>query len=482
MRRTCLALLALVVCSSAATAAPASDVLRLIPPVDGPIVRDFEEPRHRFGPGHRGIDISAPSGATVRAAAAGVVTFAGIVAATRAVTIEHGEGLETTYSDLGTTSVVAGQRVTEGSILGTVSRPHAGAAPGLHLGVKVQGRYVDPRLMLGALDVEGAIHLAPLMWDPPDALGESFAAAFREEGTAFADCMDPPELGPQVPEPPTGNVAVAVAGIGSSTTGGAIYQNGPEQLGYRDVYRFSYAGVDEDDGHITYAPAHTLGDINVAAGKLRALLVEIGRRHPGRRVDVFAHSQGGIVARTLLARAASSSDVDLPSIEHLVTFASPHEGAPLASLAVEMEEHPVGRALLRAGSRAAEMLNLPDPRSEAVSQLAPGSDLMRALAGETVLFGTRVLTLAIPNDPVVPADKALLDGSTTKVVDPEGISGHDAIVASSEALATAYQFLRGGPAPCRTGWDRWGPRVGRAVGWVESRLSDLPGPLLGRGF
>ena len=480
MRRTCLALVAVVLCST--SAARASEETWLIPPVDGPIVRDFEEPLHRFGPGHRGIDISAPSGTTVRAAAAGEVTFAGIVATMRAVTIRHGEGLETTYSDLGTTSVGAGQRVTEGTILGSVARPHEGAAPGLHFGVKLRGRYVDPRLTLGALDVEGAIHLAPLMWEPPEAMGGSFAAAFREAGTAFADCMEPPELGPERPEPPTDNVAVAVAGIGSSTEGGAIYQNGPEQLGYGEVYRFSYAGVDADDAHVPYGPSDTFDDINVAAGKLRALLVEVGRRHPGRHVDVFAHSQGGIVARTLLARAALSSDVDMPSIDHLVTFASPHEGAPLASIPVEMRGHPVGRALLRAGSAAAGMLDLPDPGSEAVGQLAPGSGLMRTLAGETILFGTRALTLAIPNDPVVPADRALLDGSVTKVVGPEGVFGHDAIVASSEALATAYQFLRGGPAPCRTGWDRWGPRFGRAVGWLEGRLGDLPGELVRPGW
>ena len=43
------------------------------PPVEVP----FREPTHRFGPGHRGVDLTAPVGAAVRAAAAGTVVFAG---------------------------------------------------------------------------------------------------------------------------------------------------------------------------------------------------------------------------------------------------------------------------------------------------------------------------------------------------------------------------------------------------------------------
>jgi len=461
--------------------ARAADATWLIPPVDGPIVRGFEAPRSKWGPGHRGIDIAAPAGTVVRAAATGTVTFAGTVAGVSAVTIHHGDGLETTYSDLGTTSVLAGERVTEGAILGRVGRPHHSRPAGLHLGVKQHGSYVDPQAFLGALDVVGAIHLAPLMWQPPEQLGESFASAFREAGSAAADCIEAPGIGNDV-GPPTDNIAVSVAGIGSATGGGSIYEHGPEQLGYSDVYPFSYAGVDGDDAHVPYGPRDTFEDINVAAGKLRALLIEVARRHPGRRIDLFAHSQGGIVARTLLARTASASDPDVPPIDHLVTFASPHQGAPLAGQAEGLASGPIGRAILHLAARASDALNLPDPRSKAVRQLAPGSELMEALAGETVAFGTRVLTLAIPNDPVVPADAALLEGAVTKVVSPRGLWGHDAIVSSREALATAYQFLRGGPAPCRDGWDRWGPRIGRAVGWVEGRVDDLPGALVRTGF
>lgn len=458
----------------AASPADADPPLRFIPPVDGAIGRGFEEPQRRWGPGHRGIDIAAPVGTPVRAAAVGTVSYAGSIGSMTAVTVAHGGGIETTYSSLDAVSVVSGERVTEGAILGTTGRSHEGDAYGVHLGMKLDGRYVDPSLFLALADTGSAIHLAPEMWSPPESMGESFAAAFREPGTTFADCVSPPRFDLAEAPAPTDNIAVAVAGIGSATGTAEIHLNGPEALGYDEVYDYSYAGVDEGDLHRPYQRKDTFDDINVAAGKLRAQLVAIGRHHPGRAIDLFAHSQGGIVARTLLARAANTSDLDMPPIEHLVTFATPHAGAPLAAETGDLEDDALGRAILRVAERAAAVLKLPDPGSIAVRQLAPGSDLMDDLAGETVLYGTRVLTLAIPHDVVVPAHAALLEGSTTKVVGPEGINGHDAVVSSEAALATAYQFLRGGPAPCRDGWDRWGPRLGRAIGWAEGRLSELP--------
>lgn len=49
-------------------------------PVTGAVVRGFDARAGPYGPGHRGIDIAAPVGATVRSPAAGKVVFAGPVA------------------------------------------------------------------------------------------------------------------------------------------------------------------------------------------------------------------------------------------------------------------------------------------------------------------------------------------------------------------------------------------------------------------
>ena len=68
--------------------------LRPAPPVEVP----FREPTHLFGPGHRGVDLAAPVGAPVRAAAAGTVVFAGVLAGRGVVSVQHADGLRTTGS------------------------------------------------------------------------------------------------------------------------------------------------------------------------------------------------------------------------------------------------------------------------------------------------------------------------------------------------------------------------------------------------
>ena len=80
-----------------------------------------------------------------------------------------------------------------------------------------------------------------------------------------------------------------------------------------------------------------------------------------------------------------------------------------------------------------------------------------------VAFGTRVLSIAMPHDVVVPADRATVAYESSSIVPPEGVWGHSSILRSEPARAAAYGFLRDGPAACREPWDRVGPWVGRAV-------------------
>lgn len=102
--------------------------------------------------GHRGIDISAGAGATVRSAAAGIVSFVGYTPAEgggSTVAIDHGGGWRTTYLHLFETSVKKGQEVGRGEPIGlTDERP-------LHFGVKLAGDgkdvYYNPEELLPPL-------------------------------------------------------------------------------------------------------------------------------------------------------------------------------------------------------------------------------------------------------------------------------------------------------------------------------------------
>ena len=136
-------------------------------PVDGALVRPFQEPTSVYGAGHRGADLTALPGTPVRAANDGEVTFAGSVAGTLHVTITHAGGLRTSYSFLQSVEVRAGAHVTRGDVLGTtggVSDDHDGNV--LHLGLRLGDRYLDPMLLFHPVDLARAVRLAPV--DPPD--------------------------------------------------------------------------------------------------------------------------------------------------------------------------------------------------------------------------------------------------------------------------------------------------------------------------
>jgi murein DD-endopeptidase MepM/ murein hydrolase activator NlpD len=133
-------------------------------PLHGPIVRGYEQPSGPYSSGHRGIDIGAPVGTPVKAAAPGVVHFAGKVAGSLFVSIDHDAGLQTTYSWVSEIDTKKGANVQRGDVIALSGTGHPGTTESthLHFGVKQDGEYVDPMLYLGAIDVVDLIHLAPL--------------------------------------------------------------------------------------------------------------------------------------------------------------------------------------------------------------------------------------------------------------------------------------------------------------------------------
>lgn len=133
-------------------------VAALIWPVGPPrpeIVRGWEPPAGPYGPGHRGLDLAAPPGTPVLAAASGTVTFAGRVAGRGVLTItlpNTGDPpLRTTYEPV-TPSVPAGTEVTRGTPVATLDPPPARArhcpASCLHWGLRRGDTYLNPLLLL----------------------------------------------------------------------------------------------------------------------------------------------------------------------------------------------------------------------------------------------------------------------------------------------------------------------------------------------
>jgi murein DD-endopeptidase MepM/ murein hydrolase activator NlpD len=161
-----LAALALIVGAVLATTADPCVGMQL--PVDGPVIAGFA-PVGRYA-GHWGIDVAAPPGTTVRAAAPGRVTFAGTVAGRRSVTVDHGGGIRTSVSYLARVDVPVGSVVAAGDPLGKSGSAHGHDA--VHFSVRVDGDYVDPAVWLVCLHSPyRGLRLAP-----PAVAGASYAS------------------------------------------------------------------------------------------------------------------------------------------------------------------------------------------------------------------------------------------------------------------------------------------------------------------
>lgn len=141
-RRVCIVLfisLALFVPGHVAVAAPCWR-----PPVAGRVVDGFRQPPCPYCAGNRGMEYGVAAGTRVSAVASGVVTWAGSIADTRYVVVQHGDGWRITYGRLDGSSLRQGDRVARGASIGTASGE-------FYFGLRVGEVYRDPAPYLGRM-------------------------------------------------------------------------------------------------------------------------------------------------------------------------------------------------------------------------------------------------------------------------------------------------------------------------------------------
>lgn len=95
---------------------------------------------------HNGIDYAADTGCSVSAVSDGTVTAAGEGSYGKFVQIDHGNGFEAVYAQLGEISVNEGDSVSAGSVIGTIadSIGETEKQPHLHFELTKDGKFVDP--------------------------------------------------------------------------------------------------------------------------------------------------------------------------------------------------------------------------------------------------------------------------------------------------------------------------------------------------
>jgi hypothetical protein len=502
------------------------------PPVDAPVHDPFRAPDGPYGPGNRGIEYDTGAHVPVRAAADGRVTFAGWVAGSLHVTVLHDDGVRTTASYLAEVTVVVGEEVVQGDVLGTT-------AGRLHFGARRGDAYFDPATLfqdgpprvrlvpfdrppgtglagersaigqllgaggavLGALGtgvdaavavggaaadvgVEAlrlAVHYAPYV-HPTVRMGMLVLAGITVTWEAWQRSHRPCTSDDQpVPGTGEGRVALLVAGFGSTSGHTAVDDVDVAALGYdpADVLRFSYEGgrIPDDDVELPGVPVAPYDadashqDLRRAGARLADLVEDVAAARPGEPIDLLAHSQGGVVARLALIELEERHGVAwLDRVGLLATIGTPHLGADLATAAAGVGLTPGGDVLLDGFDAVTGV----GSTARSTGQLAQTSDVIRELGDHPVPEGLRAVSVAARGDLVVPAPRTEAAGLTSAVVPLVGLDAHSRLPGADRTTRELALARAGLPPVCVGFGDALADEAaGAAIGFGETVTGGL---------
>lgn len=127
---------------------PADPLLYMSKPVDGKIISPFGwrvHPASKQESMHDGIDIEAPLGTNIRAAAPGKVKMVTESAQYgKTLILEHSQDVDTVYGCLGEILVSQGELISQGQVVGKVGKTGMVSGPLLYFELREKGKAIDP--------------------------------------------------------------------------------------------------------------------------------------------------------------------------------------------------------------------------------------------------------------------------------------------------------------------------------------------------
>jgi triacylglycerol lipase len=208
-----------------------------------------------------------------------------------------------------------------------------------------------------------------------------------------------------------------------------LFGNGPgaAQSAYTYLqYRLKNAGFNTT---IFIAPDYGLGDIHANAARLSTYVDGVLASSGASKVDIVAHSQGGVMARDYIKTLGGADKVD-----SLVMYGTPNYGAQNANYFVDYGFNCFGMA--------------------GCQQIAIGSDFLNALnAGDDTLGSVRYTSLISSNDTTMtPWKNAFLtetDGNIANVnvqdQCPSHFMDHMSVLWDAVPIDGVVDAIKGGP-------------------------------------